>query len=181
MDVMPYSFQPERAHSMLHKCSQHATRSRSPLKKCYNHVLSRVPLLACGARICGSVLASCSGASQQENLLPDGSSSRRSSMRSIRSTSRPSAPAPFSHERITDAGQLGVHPCRTFCIMCISRNCTRQHTRQHCGTGRWSREPALWYYLERLALEIMPAAHSRSCKPDRVAARETTRHARVTL
>ena len=131
------------------KRAQHAarmltTRDTQPIttQKCYNHVLSRVPLLSCGARICGSVLASCSGASQQEHLLPDGSCSRRSSKWSIRSTSRPSAPAPFNPQRIEDAGQLGVHVCGTFCIMSISRFCTRQHTRQYSGTGRWRRQAA---------------------------------------
>ena len=142
MVIMPHSYQLANAHNMLHECSQHATRSRSPLKKCYNHVLSRVPLLSCGVRICGSVLASCSGASQQEHLLPDGSCSRRSSKWSIRSMSRPSAPAPFNPQRIEDAGQLGVHVCGTFCIMSISRFCTRQHTRQYSGTGRWRRQAA---------------------------------------
>ena len=137
---------------MLLKVRDHQNTNREILQPCT--VTCTVP----GAQFsrlwnCASSLQVCDAAGAVAAQLHQFPSTWHWSMRMMR---RPSARTAFSSFCICEAVQHGVHPCRVFSIMCITRKSVQRHLRTSSTTTCRPRTLAFGHMLGDRGAKVIP-------------------------
>ena len=147
MVVMAYSFTHQRSSYMPVRMPPDLNSTRSPPNFFQRHVCSPIPVVPSRVRVSESVRGFRRRSSQLEQLLLNCSNPRQwrgadGGVQVDQFFEPPIGSLPRLREPHDTADHAGVHPCRPFSIMSITRNCAQQQMRARGETGVRRREAA---------------------------------------